>query len=132
MASTSQTDPRSVPELIRELAGETSTLLRTEVELVKAEAAKKVEEAKVAVVAAIAGFAIFYSGVLIILFGVVWGLAESMPLWCAGIVVGVIAAIAGLIMLRAGVEKASPEKLAPKQSAASVRDSTQKIQEQLS
>src|ERR1051325_7830383 len=103
MASSIQPDQRSLPELLGELAGETKTLVKKEIELARAELSAKADDLKVAVVAAVGGLALLFSGVLIMLFGAVYGLGQSMPMWAAALIVGVISAVGGVIMLKAGV-----------------------------
>jgi len=103
-------DTRTVSELFRELAGETATLVKKEVELARVELGKKTEEAKLAAFQALAGLALFFSGALIMLLGVTWGLGQSIPLWLAGLIVGLVAAGVGAWMLKE-VEKMPPKIL---------------------
>jgi len=102
-------DTRTVSELFRELASETATLVKKEVELARVELGKKTEEAKLAAFQALAGLALFFSGALIMLLGVTWGLGQSIPLWLAGLIVGLVAAGVGAWMLKE-VEK-MPSKI---------------------
>lgn len=126
MSSASQPDPRSFPELITELLSDTKTLIKKELELLKAELAAKADDFKVAVVAAIGGLALMFSGVLILLLGAVYGLAMSMPMWAAALIVGSIAAVGGVLLLKAGVPDGKTE------TEKSVRESAQAIKDQLS
>ena len=129
MASTTQSDQRSLPELLGELAGETKSLVKKEIELARAELSAKAEEAKLAVLAALSGLALMFSGVLILLFGAVYGLGLSMPMWIAALIVGAIASVAGVLLLKAGVPDGKPEAT---QTEQSIRESAQAIKEQLS
>jgi hypothetical protein len=128
MAST-QPDQRSLPELLGELAGETRSLVKKELELARAELSAKAEAAKAALMAAFSGLALMFSGILILLLGAVYGLGLSMPMWVAALIVGSIASIGGVLLLKAGVPEAKPEKT---ETEKSIRESAQAIKEQLS
>lgn len=124
MASTmQQPDQRTLPELLGELAGETKSLVKKELELARAELSAKADDLKVAVIAAVGGLALLFSGVLIMLFGAVYGLGLSMPMWAAALIVGVIAAVGGVIMLKAGVPGGKSEtKKSIEETATAVKD----------
>ncbi len=129
MASTTQPDQRTLPELLSELAGETKNLVKKELELARAELSAKAEDAKLAVLAALSGLALMFSGVLILLFGAVYGLGLSMPMWVAALIVGAIASVGGVMLLKAGVPDSKTKK---SETEKSIRESAQAIKEQLS
>lgn len=87
----------SIGALVGQLSEQVSTLVRTELELAKAEAAQSAKSIGVAG-AAIAGaavFAFFALGVLIA--AAVLGIAEALPAWLAALIVGVaLLVIAGI------------------------------------
>ncbi|HSI03658.1 MAG: phage holin family protein [Myxococcota bacterium] len=128
MASTTQPDQRTLPELLGELAGETKSLVKKELELARAELSAKAEDMKLAALAAMSGLALMFSGVLILLFGAVYGLALSMPLWVAALIVGAIASAGGVLLLKAGVPDNKPGK---SETEKSIRESAQAIKEEI-
>jgi hypothetical protein len=128
MTATTDTDPRSVADLLHELAGESKTLVQHEVELLRAELSSTAETAKVAAVETVSGLALMFSGVLLLLLGAAFGLGESMPLWLATLIVGVIAGAGGALLLRAGVPE---HKGGQSETVKSLRESAHAIKEQL-
>ena len=117
---------RSTGELLKELSNETTTLVRQEIELMKAELAQKAKPAGIG-----AGM---FGGVG--LFGIVAFLAltaffialldGALPIWAAALIVAVVyAAIAAVLALtgRQKVKEATP--VAPEQTIESVKEDVQ-------
>jgi hypothetical protein len=129
MISTSDTDSRSVADLLHELAGESKHLVQHEVELLRAELSSKAEVAKTAAIETGSGLALIFSGLLLVLLGVGFGLGESIPLWCAMLLVGIIAGGGGALLLKAGLPD---KKTSRSETVKSVRESAHAIKEQLS
>lgn len=123
-------DARSVVDLVKQLAENSSTLLQREGELLRAELSAKASEIRTAAIAVGAGLAVVFSGVLILLLGAVWGLAESLPLWASALIIGGIASLAGLLMLRAGTKTATNP--VPEKTVDTAIEVTRQIKEQLS
>ena len=82
-------DGRSLGELFSELAQETSTLVRQEVNLAKTEMSQKASSAGKHVGVLAAGGALAYAGLLAILAGIIALLNDVMPLWAAALLVGI-------------------------------------------
>jgi len=117
---------RPVGELLRELSQQTTTLVRQELELAKAEMAQKGRQAGVGAGlltgAGVVGLAAF--GALTACF--VAALATGMATWLAALIVAVIyAAVAGVLALvgRNRVKQASPP--APEQTIETVKEDVQ-------
>lgn len=97
-------DPRPLPELLSELSGELSTLVRQEMQLARVELRREIAttaKASAALVVAAVG------GLLTIVFGTsaaAWGLAQVMATGCAFLIVTLIwllvTSVAGVIGLR--------------------------------
>lgn len=119
---------RSVPELVREITAQSSTLARKELELAEAELAVKAKRAG-------RGAGMFGGAGVLSVFGLgaltaaaILGLALVVPAWAAALIVGgVYLALAGVAALlgRVQVRRATP--LAPADAAASVRDDVEWI-----
>ncbi|MDT0630582.1 phage holin family protein [Rubrivirga sp. S365] len=101
-------DDRSIGDLLSELTSETTTLVKQEIRLVKAEATQEAREAGRAIGAAAAGGAVAYAGLIPILIGIGWGLGQLFGedlIWLGILIVGIIAAIIGYVMLKKGLDQ---------------------------
>jgi hypothetical protein len=94
---------RPIADLFADLARETSTLVRQEVQLAKLEMSHKAKQAGRSAVLAGAGGALAYAGLLALVAAAIVGLAAVIPLWLSALIVGLIAAGAGYGLLLAGV-----------------------------
>ena len=114
---------QSIGELLKQLSQETTTLVRQELELAKAEMAQKAKQAGVgagmfggAGVAALLGLA----GLTV---AAIAGLDAAMPLWLAALIVGLVwLAVAGVLALQGKrkVQAATPPL--PQQTQESVKE----------
>ena len=121
----------TIGELVRDLASETTTLVRQEVLLAKVEMADK---ARIAVRDAgqiAAGGAIAHAGFLIVLASIVVALADAMPVWVAALIVGIVALAAGLLLARAGMLRMKRIDLTPQETAHSLKEDKLWLKEQV-
>lgn len=127
-------DPRSVGQLFRDLAHETTLLFRQEVELAKTEMQEKA--AKVGRNSAYAGVggAVAYAGLLAIVAAACIGLAlalaamgvnERVASWLGPLVVGLIVAGIGYAMLQKGITTIKQEGVVPHKTADSLQETRQ-------
>lgn len=117
---------RPVGELLRELSDETTTLVRHEIRLAKAELAQKGRRAGI-------GAGMFGgAGVLGLLAAgaltacIIAALDEAMPLWLAALIPAVVYGIAAALLARSGkhkVDEAGPP--IPQESIESVKEDVQ-------
>jgi uncharacterized membrane protein YqjE len=121
-------DPRdhSIGELVKDLATETSTLVRQEIDLAKAEMTDRGKRAGkgVGLLAAGGVVALLALGALTACF--ITALDDAMPTWLAALIVTVVyAAIAGALMStgRKQVREAAPP--VPEQTIDSVKEDVQ-------
>lgn len=100
-------DDRSIADLLRELLDESSTLVKQEVRLAKAEAREEVREAGAAVGSAAAGGAVAYAGLIALVIGLGWGLGELLgdAEWLGITIAGAVVAVIGVVLLNRGREK---------------------------
>ncbi|HEX9952055.1 MAG TPA: phage holin family protein [Rubricoccaceae bacterium] len=99
-----RTDDRSIGELFSELFTETSTLVRQEITLAKTEITQDAKKAGATAGSAIAGGAVAYAGLIVLLIGLGFGLNELFDSnWLGLTLVGLVVAIAGVVMLRGGL-----------------------------
>jgi hypothetical protein len=123
-------DGRSLGELFSELAQETSTLVRQEVNLAKTEMGDKASRAGRHVGVLAAGGALAYAGLLAILAGVIALLNDVMPLWVAALLVGIVVAIVGYIMVRRGLDVLKRDDFAPRETIETLKEDQQWAKDQ--
>ena len=117
---------RPIGELLKQLSNETTTLVRQELELAKAEVAEKGQKAgKGAGMFGGAGVVGFLAAMALTA-ALIMGLDKAMPNWLAALIVGLVyAAIAGILALqgRNKIQEAVPP--VPEQAADSVKEDVQ-------
>jgi hypothetical protein len=123
-------DPSERPlrELLSELWENSEKLVRQEFELALTELDSRIDKAKTALMSAAIGGAVLYAGVLAMVAGLILLLAELMAPWLAALIVGVAAAIGGVLLLQKA-RKAKPENLKLERTAQSVRRDVQTFEE---
>jgi hypothetical protein len=123
-------DDRSLGELFSELAQETSTLVRQEVNLAKTEMSQKASTAGKHIGVLAAGGALAYAGLLAILAGVIALLNDVMPLWVAALLVGIVVAIVGYLLIRKGLDALKREDFAPRETLETLKEDQQWAKDQ--
>ena len=123
------TEERSIGGLLSDLANGLATLVRQELRLAQAEGSEKLSNALIGVAAILGGLLIAACSLLILLQALVIALANHMPDWMAALVVGVAVAIVAFIAIWQGRRHLSMEKLAPRRTIRSVRESTEMVME---
>jgi hypothetical protein len=123
-------DNRSLGELFSELAQETSTLVRQEVNLAKTEMSQKASSAGKHVGILAAGGALAYAGLLAILAGVIALLNDVMPLWAAALLVGIVVAVVGYLLVRRGLDALKREDFTPRETIETLKEDQQWAKDQ--
>jgi uncharacterized membrane protein YqjE len=117
---------RPTGELLKELANETTTLVRQEIDLMKAELAEKAKPAGIGA-GMFGGAGLFGLGAFLALTAFFIALLDgAMPIWLAALIVAVVyASIAGVLALigKQKVKEATP--VAPEQTMESVKEDVQ-------
>jgi uncharacterized membrane protein YqjE len=113
-------------ELLKRLSAETTTLVRQEIELMKAELAEKAKPAGIGA-GMFGGAGLFGLGAFLALTAFFIALLDgAMPIWLAALIVAVVyAVIAGVLALtgKQKVKEATP--VAPEQTIESVKEDVQ-------
>ncbi len=121
----------TIGNLLTDLREESTTLLRQEVALAKAELGEKVSQATHSALALIAGGAVAYAGGIVLLLGVGRlvqmlligaGVDETIAQWLGYTIVGSIVTLVGWLMLSAAKKNLNAEHLMPRETLASLRD----------
>lgn len=125
-------DERSLGDLFTELARETSTLVRQEVQLAKAELTQSATEAGRAAAFLVVGGAVAYAGVLFLLLAIVYALiAADVDPWLAAGVVGLVVIIIGGILVMRARASLSAAAAGPRRTVATLKEDTEWAKEQL-
>jgi VIT1/CCC1 family predicted Fe2+/Mn2+ transporter len=115
-------DDRSLGELFSELTQETTTLVRQEINLAKAEMSQKASRVGKDVGFLAAGGAVAYAGLLAILAAVIALLNAVMPLWLSALLVGLVVALVGYFLVKKGLDALKREDLAPRQTMETIKE----------
>jgi hypothetical protein len=116
-------EERSLGELFAELASETSTLVRQEMDLAKTEMTHKATKVGKDIGQLAVGGAIAYAGLLAILAAIIAGLyALGLPLWGAALLVGVVVIAIGYLLIQRGRSALANESLAPRETIESLKE----------
>jgi hypothetical protein len=122
---------RPLTGLLTELAQETTTLVRKEVELAKAEVSEKVTQATSGAISLAAGGMVAFAGVLFLLLALTFYLATMMEPWLAALIVGGVITVIGIILVSMGKSKLSARNLQPNRTIATLQDDKRWAKEQL-
>ena len=124
-------DDRSLGELFSELARETSTLVRQEVNLAKTEMTQKAGRVGKDVGFLAIGGAIAYAGLLAILAAIIIALADlGLPWWLSALLVGLVVAAIGYFLIQRGRNALKQEDLAPTQTIETLKEDAEWMKEQ--
>jgi hypothetical protein len=123
--SRSHTGGRSLIGLFSDLWRETSTLVREEAELAKAEISEKVSRVETGIGALAIGGAIVFGGFLVLLAAAVNALHLVLPpeyaAWLAPLIIGTVVLITGLAVLAKAREELQARNLKPSRTMQSLR-----------
>jgi hypothetical protein len=115
----------SIPDLIRSLANDLSTLFSKELSLAKAEFREAAQDAQKGVSGMAAGAGLAFAGLMFVLLAITFALANAMPLWLSSLIVGVVTLVIGYVMVRAARSKVQPSAFIPERTAQSVMKDTE-------
>jgi hypothetical protein len=134
-AMTASKDDRSFGQLLTDLSNDTTTLVRSEIELAKTEISEKVTQVGLAVAALAAGGLVLFAGFLVLLDSAVYGLSKVLEPYgwpaLAALIVAVATMIVGAIILMIGKSSLKAENLAPRRTAESLRRDRKFVKEQV-
>jgi hypothetical protein len=125
------TDDRSLGELFSELSRQTSTLIRQEVALAKAELKQKGREAGKDVGMMAAGGALAYAGLLALIAAVIIALANVIPWWLSALIVGIVVVAIGGLLIQRGMTALKESGIAPEQTIETLKEDKEWARKQL-
>jgi hypothetical protein len=138
--NTETSQPHTIVSLLQSLRDETTTLLRQEVALAKAELKDNASKMSKHAVAITAGTFVAYAGVIVLLIGlghllavglIRAGIDPEMAQWLAPTLVGVLVAVIGWSMLAKAKRAFSSDSFTPRKTIASLKTNAQWAQNKL-
>ena len=126
-------EDRSLGELLGELAQETTTLVRQEMNLAKIELSDKVSKLGKDVGAIAIGGAVLYAGLLTLIAALVLLLAQLRVIeaWASALIIGVIVAAIGGVMVKKGMDGLKHIDPVPHETVESLKEEKQWAKEQM-
>ncbi|MDP9314250.1 MAG: phage holin family protein [Chloroflexota bacterium] len=125
-----QRDERSIGQLFAELANETSTLVRQEVQLAKTEVTQKVTSAGKDAGMIGAGGALAYAGLLAVLAAVIIGLGQLIPMWLSALLVGLVVIGVGYALIQSGLNALRRIDPTPSETIQTIKEDVDMVKEQ--
>jgi xanthine/uracil permease len=135
------TPASTLGSLLTELREETTTLLRQEIALAKAELNEKASRVGKNTLELAMGGALAYAGLIVLLIGVALlvsrvlaalGVGPAVAVWLGPVLVGVIVALIGAGMAMKAKKAMTAEGLFPRETVQSLKDDKRWIQDKLS
>jgi hypothetical protein len=125
-------DERSLGDLFSDLSRETTTLVRQEVQLAKAELTQSATEAARGIGMLVAGGAVAYAGLLFLLLAIVFGLIEAgWDAWLSALIVGLVVVAIGAVLVLRARESLKPANLAPQKTVETLKEDAAWAKEQI-
>ena len=118
-----QQDQRSLGELFGDLARDTGTLVRQEVELAKVEMTQKATRVGKDLGFLVAGGAVAYAGFLALIAAIAIGLGQlGLPWWLATLLVALVVGGVGAFLVMRGLNALKRERLAPERTMQTLQE----------
>lgn len=125
-------EDRSLGELFSELATETSTLVKQEVALAQTELTQKATKVGKNVGFLVVGGAVAYAALLAFIAALIIVLSHVVPAWAAALLVGVIVAIAAVVMILSALSALKNTGITPTQTVETIKEDAQWLKDQVS
>ena len=125
-------DERSLGDLFSDLSRETTTLVRQEVQLAKAELTQSATEAARGIGMLVAGGAVAYAGLFFLLLAIVFGLIEAgWDAWLSALIVGLVVVAIGAVLVLRARESLKPANLAPRRTVETLKEDQEWAKERI-
>jgi len=119
---------RPISAVLYEIVGNVQDIVRSEVQLAKAELREEMQKSRSAAILLAAGVLLLSSGVLLLLLAIVLALADVMPAWAAALVVGAGVGALAAICLVFGIRQFRKVRAVPK-TAATMKENLQWVKQ---
>lgn len=120
----------NMSSLVTGIVSDVQTLVRQEVTLARTEIQREWEKAKTAAGSMAVGAAVLALGGILLCVMVVYLIHElgGLPLWASYLIVGGVLALLGAVLFYTGLNKASDINIVPPQTAESLRENVEWLQ----
>lgn len=132
MQAVAEPQQRPLGELFSELATETGTLVRKEVELAKVEMTDKARVAGRDAAIVAAGGSIAVLGVMALMAALILAIGTLIPLWASALIVGAMVSITGGVLVVMGIRAFKGLDPAPRQTIETLEEDKRWLREQVS
>jgi hypothetical protein len=122
---------RSIGELFSDLATETTTLIRQEIELAKVELIEKISNMGRNAVYVVAGGLVGYAALLCLLATIILALAIVIPAWASALLVTVVVGIVAAVLISKGIAALKKANLAPRQTVETLKEDVRWAKQQV-
>jgi hypothetical protein len=123
---------RPVAALLSDLAGETSTLVRQEIALLKAELSESLARIGLGAGALAAGGVIAFSGWLALVAAAILGLSYVLAPWLSALIIGIVVIALGAGLALFGKSRLKADALVPRRTLNSLREDEAWIRDKVS
>ncbi|MBP0446967.1 phage holin family protein [Roseomonas sp. SSH11] len=129
----SHQNDRSIPDLLGDLVDQTSTLVRKEVQLARAELGEKASLAGAAAASIAVGAFLLLAALIVLLQAAVAALIEYVGLSAtvSALIVAVLVAVIGYIVLRGGLNRLKASNLTPDRTVTQLSRDAGVVKEQV-
>ncbi|HEY8613012.1 MAG TPA: phage holin family protein [Roseomonas sp.] len=129
----SQPTDRSIPDLLGDLVDQTSTLVRKEVQLARAEIGEKVSVVGTASTSLAIGGVLLLGALIVLLQAAIAFLVEFVGLSAtvSALIVAVVVAVIGYIVLRSGLSRLKASNLTPDRTVTQLSRDAEVAKEQV-
>ena len=124
-------ETQSIGDLVARLAGDTSTLLRQEVQLAKVELSRKAAETGKHIGLIAVGGGVAYAGLLAIVAALVLFLGEYMPFWLSALITGIVVGGIGYYFARRQLDALQHLDPVPRATVETMKENKEWAKEQL-
>ena len=124
-------EERSLGELFSELANETTTLVRQEVQLAKIELGQKAAHAGKQVGLVALGGAVAYAGLLAVLAALILLLGQFIPMWASALLVGLVVMGIGYYLSQQHIDALKHADMTPRATLETLRQDKEWAREQI-
>ena len=124
-------DNRTITDLLGDLSGNVSTLMRKEIQLARAETSEKVSQAMVAIGSILSGAVLALAALIVLLEALVIALTNAgIPAGWSALIVGVIVAGIAYALIHKGTNDLKAGSMAPERTIDSLKQDAQTLKEQ--
>ncbi len=133
ITTTPAKDERSLGELFSDLASETSNLVKQEVSLAQTEMTMKAIKVGKNIGFLVVGGAVGYAALLSFIAALIIGLGRLLDnnYWLAALIVGVVVAIAAVVLILSAISALKNTQLTPTQTVETIKEDAQWLKDQM-